>query len=126
MKIFKLYLAPALVAILTGTTYFYSYSDIILEEMPWIRYSIVLTINTSGWSYAFAYLKSKGHLTSTIGATILFGILFCPMTILLLLPSYDDFGELATTGLITTMVIINIIHCSFFYIIQKSHDKNKT
>ncbi|MBN4052453.1 hypothetical protein JYT59_01730 [Sphingobacteriaceae bacterium AH-315-L07] len=121
MQTFKHYIAPALVAFLTGITYFYAYDNTILVEIPWIRYSIVLTINTIGWSYAFAYLKITGGITDIRASTVFFGILVCPLTVILLLPTSGKFDELAINGLTASLMIITMIHCALFYLIQKSH-----
>jgi len=88
------------------------------EKWPWMRFSIVMTVLTCLWSYAFWF----GRTTMDKDRSW-YVVVFVPFDVILMYPGPKALGFHGDPHLEIFMVIIMIIHGFGFYFMQKEIQK---
>lgn len=107
----------------TAILFKYSYTEQILSSVPWIRNSILLAINTIGWSWAGCYARATGNIKESTLSAFLFSLLIAPFAALMVIPTYDDFGSSVSDHILQFLIGICILHGLGFLLIEKTQDK---
>ena len=126
---------PVWLTMTVGTCFMFyiCYDKSILAEISWIRSSVLLATCTLGWSVAACYIRGRWPFferpyvseswESNLIATISYILLLTPFTVIMIMPTHDDFGKAASENARMFVVSVALLHGLGFWIIGRTQNR---
>jgi len=106
---------------LTALSIYFIYGSYLFSKWPWIRFSVVMSLLTCLWTYAFRFYCSIEERNDTPN-TGLFGLIVIPCDSLLMYPS-TALGINSDPYFYTLLIVLVVVHGLGFYLIQRGIQK---
>lgn len=107
---------------LTALAIYLLYGAFLFDKWPWMRFSVVMATFTCLWTYTFWFGRITGGKEDTLNP-FFFGLIVIPFDVILMYPGTEVLGIHSDSKLIVLIFLLEVIHGSGFYIIQRGIQK---
>lgn len=104
--------------ITTSLSIYFLYGFFYFQKWPWFKFSIIMSVLTCLWTYAFWFFRITGGDKNTLHA-MFFGLIVIPFDFLLLYPGAENIGLYSDSIVYYFIIVLEIQHGIGFYIIQR-------
>ena len=103
-------------SILTPVAIYFSYGSDLFHRWPWMRFSIVVSVLTCLWAYAFNFDREP----PAESRSLLFMICVLPVNVLLMYPGAESLGIWSDSRAGILLFILAILHGAGFAFVNSS------
>jgi len=90
------------------------YGEYFFDEWPWFKFSVIISLLTCLWPYAFLkYYRSESEVSSAL----FYAVFILPIETLLFLPEINKVGINLESNFYNLLIALGVIHGLGFFII---------